>query len=188
MREVREEASGAAEGDVDPQADGDDEDPGVLPLAKEAEAHKRRVSVLSQDGASSTPFRQRVEEALGSGGAEGGGAGFLEGGSSLQNLLALGPRNVGPNMLLRKKGLRVRLLTVEKREAAGGEDGQQPDVVEKEVLAGDEDLESLVWRCLENSITTGFQMATVSGESCLWARGGFGGRCFATHRCGGCRN
>lgn len=122
--------------------------------------------MLSADGGPvALPFRQQVEEewARAFETAANGSAMHGLAAHGLASVLAFGPRNSGPNALVRRPGMQVRLLTVEKR----GQEGQEEE--EREAFppgsVEGERLRERVWRALENSVVTGFQMATASGTS-----------------------
>lgn len=71
---------------------------------------------------------------------------------------------MGPNVLLKSPGARVKFVVVETKQKKEGEEQGVEEVVEVEVLQEANELRDRVWRVLENSIMTGFQMATASGE------------------------
>jgi hypothetical protein len=109
------------------------------------------------------PFRQQVEEewARAFETAANGSAMHGLAANGLASVLAFGPRNSGPNVLVRRPGMKVRLLTVEKRGEEGEEEEEREAFVPGSVEG--ERLRERVWRALENSVVTGFQMATASG-------------------------
>lgn len=110
------------------------------------------------------PFRKQMEEAF----QENiekylGDIGQASSTCDLSSVLAFGPRNVGPNILIKSKSFSVRFLWGRAKEEEQQQEEETPGHDVKITEDTEEWLSATAWSSLENSIMVGFQMATSSG-------------------------